>query len=290
MFQVGFAIIFGNENLLSWKAFWKFVVKLHPSLNQRDVTIVTDQDKGLEKAIEEEVNQVINFHCSFHRLQNIIKMCGAKSGTRVYSALWVYNRLSLQCQTVAQLDKEKDKYFSLMHNNDLQFLNSLPDYSQYPAARCDMALGAYMYHRTLSAAVEAMNAANREMRAKTAVNPLNACILLIWMECKRFVKHHQLAWAMETELTCQGKVEYNEVFTNISAYDFTITVSEYLYGYLCTVQKNVNITSRVGGTVTIPKEPIRGSYFGRCTCGVDTRDAVPLSTWPQLSSVHASHS
>jgi hypothetical protein len=42
----------------------------------------------------------------------------------------------------------------------------------------------YMYHRTSSAAVEAMNAANREMRAKTAVNPFNACILLIRMECK----------------------------------------------------------------------------------------------------------
>jgi hypothetical protein len=27
--------------------------------------------------------------------------------------------------------------------------------------------------------------------------------------------------------------------------------------------------------VTIPKEPLRGSYFGTCTCGVDTRDAVP---------------
>jgi hypothetical protein len=87
MLPVGFAIIFGNENLLSWKAFCKFVVELYPSVNERDVTIVTDQDKGLEKAIAEEVNQVVNFHCSFHRSQNIIKMCGAKSGTRVYSAL-----------------------------------------------------------------------------------------------------------------------------------------------------------------------------------------------------------
>ena len=95
------------------------------------------------------------------------------------------------------------------------------------------------------------------------------------MECKQFVKHRQLVGSLETKLTCRGKVEYDEVFTNISAYDFTITVSEDLYGYICTVRRNVNITSRVGGTVTIPKEPIRGSHFGRCTCGVDTRDAVP---------------
>ena len=37
----------------------------------------------------------------------------------------------------------------------------------------------------------------------------------------------------------------------------------------------VNAKSRVGGTVTILKEPIRGSYFGKCMCGLDTRDAVP---------------
>jgi hypothetical protein len=27
--------------------------------------------------------------------------------------------------------------------------------------------------------------------------------------------------------------------------------------------------------VVIPKEPVNGSYFGRCSCGVDKRDAVP---------------
>jgi hypothetical protein len=66
-----------------------------------------------------------------------------------------------------------------------------------------------MYHRTSSAAAESMNAANKEMRAKTAVDPLNPCILLLRMECKRFVKRRQLAWAMDTELTSRGKVEYD---------------------------------------------------------------------------------
>jgi len=27
--------------------------------------------------------------------------------------------------------------------------------------------------------------------------------------------------------------------------------------------------------VTIPKEPVRGSHFGRCTCGVDRQDSAP---------------
>jgi hypothetical protein len=230
MFPVRFAIIFGNENLLGWKAFWRFVIKIHPCLNSTDVTIVTDQDKGLETAIEEEVSDAVNFHCSYHRLQNIIKMCGAKSGNRVYSALYVYKRL-LQCRTVVQLDREKEKNFEFMHNSDLQYLNSLADHAQYPAARCAMSAGTYMYHRTSSATVESMNAANQEMRAKTAVDPLNACILLIQMECKPFVKLRRLALETDTDLTPRGIVEFNEVFAEISAYDFAITVAEDCYGY-----------------------------------------------------------
>ena len=163
------------------------MIKIHPCINETDVTIVTDQDKGLETAIEEEVSNAVNFHCSYHRSQNIIKMCGEKSGNRIYSALYVYRRL-LQCRTMEQLQKEKDKNFEFMHKSDLDFLNTLNDHAQYPAARCARTPGSYMYHRTSSAAVESMNAANREMRAKTAVDPLNACILLLRMECKRFVK------------------------------------------------------------------------------------------------------
>ncbi len=163
----------------------------------------------------------------------------------------------------------------MMHKTDMQYLNSVRDESQYPAARCAKAPGVYMYHCTSSAAVESMNAANREMRAKTAEDPLNACILLLRMECKRFTRQRSSAWALETKLTSRGKVEYDKVFANISSFDFTINVSEGLLDYTCTVQRNVNAKSRVGGTVTIPKEPIRGSYFGKCTCGLDTRDAVP---------------
>ena len=69
-------------------------------------------------------------------------------------------------------------------------------------------------------------------------------------------------------------MEFNEVFAEISAYDFSITVAEDRYGYQCTVVRNLQ-KNRVWGKVTICKEPLRGSFFGKCTCGVDTRDAVP---------------
>jgi len=274
MFPVAFAIIFGNENLLGWTAFWQFAVKEHPCLNESDVTIVTDQDKGLETAIADVVSNAINFHCSYHRSTNIIKMCGAKSGNRVYSALYVYNKL-LKCRSVDQIQREKDKNFPFMHTGDLRYLTSLKDHAQYPAARCHLSAGTYMYHRTSSAGVESMNAVNREMRAKTAVDPLNACILLMKMECKRFVKQRRMAMETDTELTPRGRVLYDEVFSNVNAYDFTVTVTEDRYGYQCTAVRNALTKTNLRGKVTLLKEPLRGSYFGKCTCGVDTRDAVP---------------
>ena len=37
-------------------------------------------------------------------------------------------------------------------------------------------------------------------------------------------------------------------------------------------------------TVTLPKEPVRGSYFGLCTCGVGRRDAVPCEHMAALAA------
>jgi hypothetical protein len=90
------------------------------------------------------------------------------------------------------------------------------------------------------------------------------------------VAHHSFLCELLLRVTLmsRGEVEYDKVFSNISSFDFTINVSEGLLDYICLVRRHVNFKSRVGGTVTIPKEPIRGSYFGKCMCGLDTCDAV----------------
>ncbi len=127
------------------------------------------------------------------------------------------------------------------------------------------------------------------MWVKTAVDLLNACILLLRMECKCFVKQRRLASDTDTELICRGRVGFAEVFSNISAYDFSINVSEDRYGYQCTVVRNVQ-KNRVGGKVILLKEPLRGSYFGKCTCGVNTRDAVPCKHMAAVVVARGYHS
>ena len=106
MSPAGFAIVFGNENGTTWNKFWTFVNNIHPSINLPDRTIVTDQDKGQKSAITSIMDETGHFHCAHHWRGNIIKMCGSKSGTCVYSALWVYNR-KVGCRMVEAIEREK---------------------------------------------------------------------------------------------------------------------------------------------------------------------------------------
>jgi len=91
----------------------------------------------------------------------------------------------------------KDKHFINMSNKDINYLNSIDDESQYPAARCAMGVSVYMYSHSSSGTAESMNKANKEMRARTAVDLLNACILLIKLEVNRYYKTKKEVWAAE---------------------------------------------------------------------------------------------
>ena len=194
-------------------------------MTQVQVTIVTDQDKGQMTAIAVHLKAAGHFHCSWHRRQNIMKKCGGGGGRVPYSALWMYNKL-VQCRTQEQVDSMKEKYMPKMHNSDINYLNKLTDTSQYPASRCAMGEGIYMYHRTSSAAVESMNAANKEIHQRTAVDLLNASILLIRLECNRFNKMKELAWRSDNKLTPRGEEECNETFEGIVYRNFHILNDE----------------------------------------------------------------
>ena len=50
---VAFGILFGNEDKEGWNQFWKFTKNIHPSINATNVTIITDQAKGLIESISD---------------------------------------------------------------------------------------------------------------------------------------------------------------------------------------------------------------------------------------------
>ncbi len=106
--------------------------------------------------------------------------------------------------SVALIEHFKEQHFKNMNTKDIQYLNSLDDESQYLAARCAMGPNVYLYFRSLSGTAESMNKANKEMRARTAVDLNNSCMLLIKLECKRFYKMKKDAWGGTTVLTPRG--------------------------------------------------------------------------------------
>jgi len=94
MSPIAFGLLFGNEDTDNWSKFWLFVKKIHPCVNAPAKTIMTDQDKGVIASILEILPEAAQFHCSFHRIQNIIKKCGGRKGAPPLSALWMYKKLS----------------------------------------------------------------------------------------------------------------------------------------------------------------------------------------------------
>ena len=123
----------------------------------------------------------MQFHCSFHRRQNILKTLGGGKGAIPGSALWLYNILS-GCHSVKQLEDAKKKYYPDMHPTSLKYLTKLDDNKQYAAARCAMGDNVCMYSKSASSGVESMNRVNSVARQQTAVDVLNAMILLIKLE------------------------------------------------------------------------------------------------------------
>ncbi len=64
-----------------------------------------------------------------------------------------------------------------MKQDDINVLQELNDQLQYPATRCALEPAAFMYQRSSSQTVEAINNANK--RVRTSVDVVNATMLLL---------------------------------------------------------------------------------------------------------------
>ena len=90
------------------------------------------------------------------------------------------------------------------------------------------------------------------------------------------------AWLLNNKLTLRGDKEYSEVFDGINYRDFTINILDRGdEAWECTVIRRL-VSMAAKHKVIIPKDPMKGSYFGQCTCGLSKHDAVCVSTWQRL--------
>ena len=69
--------------------------------------------------------------------------------------------------------------------------------------------------------------ANIDMHSAIAVCPVNAVMLTVKMECRRYTMQQMSAWVLENELSPRGEKEYTEVFDGINYRDFTINIVDH---------------------------------------------------------------
>ena len=285
-FPVAMAIIFGNEDKEGWSLFWKFASTIHPSLNHPSVTIITDQQKGSVEAMAEVIPDPVNFFCSYHRQKNILTQ--VKGGKGEYSAHWYY-QLLLGCGRIETIDKNRFDVASSMDVNALRYIHMVNDHQQFPAAR--VAYGAaighviYMYQRSSSSTAESMNAANKSMRSRTAVDPINAIIILLKLESERYNHYRNEAWEWKEALTPHGKRLAENAFKNVNLRNYSISVDD-------------DHTDRVNCTVTSNRTGYlyrcwfprtyddNSTLFGGCSCGVPNTDGMPC---PHMCAVVKSY-
>jgi hypothetical protein len=110
-------------------------------------------------------------------------------------------------------------------------------------------------------------------RDKSAVDIVNATLLLIEMERKRFISKQELAWQSDNILTGKGRTLMKEVFEEISVADYEISEVDYADYTLFTVKKSG--TNSPDGKVKIPNLPFKGSRFGTCSCGAPKVLGIP---------------
>ena len=127
-----------------------------------------------------------------------------------------------------------------------------------------MAPNIYMYDRTSSAGVEAMHNANKSIREKTVVDPCNAILLIVELECERFREQRKKAWEEAGPLTPYGFLVFDE-YSKVNSNDYMIASSDLEDSKQYTVRKLVG--GRAQYVVEIPNNEREGSRFGSCTCG-----------------------
>jgi hypothetical protein len=196
--------------------FWKFIKNTHPILNLNNKTIITNQDKGSIASIKDIIPEAALLHCSLHRCQNMIKKYGGGKGHGPLSCLWMY-QLLVKCNLPGLIQFLGLKYEHQTSPAHVNYLNLIFDKQQFPAVRCAMAEMVCMYGKTTSSGVEAINHANDSIQRQTAINILNAALVLIKKESEQFEWSKSNAWkkevwSKEKPLTPRGMTVIKDIF------------------------------------------------------------------------------
>ncbi len=164
-----------------------------------------------------------------------------------------------------------------MHPTDHHYLFNIANKMQFPDAWCAQGNSICMYGKSASSDVELMNRANDDIRQRTAVDILNAALILFKKESNRYEKVQDQAWNHSQQLTPKVMDLMEEAFKKVNTAMFKIVVTEVEDHHAVLVSKKS--ASKRDYTVIIPKADIMGSRFGMCTRGYPKNKGSLATTW-----------
>jgi hypothetical protein len=100
---------------------------------------------------------------------------------------WFYQQL-LNCSLPETLTKLRFEHSAHINDKALRYINLVADHQQFLAARCAMGDNICMYQQLSQLTAESMNNANLSVRERTAVDPVNATILLLQLKSECYNK------------------------------------------------------------------------------------------------------
>jgi hypothetical protein len=127
-----------------------------------------------------------------------------------------------------------------------------------------------------------MNRANKDICQKTAVDILNATLILLKKESTQYDKQQDLAWNHAHVLTPKGMELMEEAFNNVNLQDFKVLLTENKNEHTAIVSKS---TSHREYSVNLPKSATLGSRFGKCKCGFPKQEGIPCQHMVAVSKL-----
>lgn len=116
-----YALLLDSENFSSWRQLLLFAKEHYPGLDSAKFRLISDQDKGGEKAMRSELVHGQSFFCSYHREENV------RGGEKAKS-LFVD---AVSANTMAELQRLKQQQSATAQT----YLARVPDARQYIGGR-----------------------------------------------------------------------------------------------------------------------------------------------------------
>ncbi|MGH7955269.1 MAG: hypothetical protein ACREOZ_04840 [Gloeomargaritales cyanobacterium] len=239
--------------------FITFVKKCYPHHDMTHLTVVSDQDKGIKRAVQEIIPSVGHFYCSKHRAENVKLRCNAACKEAFLHTVGAPTTEELVTRKAAYENNSK------ITTRNLAYINGVPDNKQYPIAHIT-STGSKLYGRSTSSFVEAMNEANRPVRKVVTMDLFNSVLSLHRLEMERFQKNQSHAHRVVHQLTPRAFDRFEKLRTKTLGMQVSVLQGN--------IMGEVRSSSKAFA-VQLKDSPEPGSRFSSCSCGYPKLEEFP---------------